>query len=754
MKRIALIVFILFFVSVSQSQNHYWVFFTDKNDTEFNPYEYFDAKAIERRLHHGVNLYDKSDFPLNSNYKNAVSTLSDEIVGESRWFNALAVVATERNISLIESFDFVKGISIIESNMLLCSADIVFNDDDDEDFHDILPQLKRMEGEAFIKNNIDGSGMRIALLDGGFTGADSHPAFIHLYENNRIIATYNFAKKNEDVYNGSSHGTMVLSCIAGYSADNLKMGLATGAEFLLARTEVRMEPAKEEVWWMMAMEWADKHGANIINSSLGYGSDRHYTYDMDGKTTLVTKAANMAASKGIIVCNSMGNEAEKASWKTIIAPADADSVLSVGGIDPFTNRHISFSSFGPTADGRIKPNVVADGDARVADAHYYSRASGTSFSSPLVAGFVACAWQLRPNLTNMELIAEIEKSGDNYPYYDYAFGYGVPQADYFVDGKKKVFPKSFSIKESINELIINVPHEDKYQSSNLYYHIRDNKGKILVYEHIEFWFGSTDEIRIHKSSLLPDRTLMVFCNGYSEEYILSNEEVEELSQKLKSDISLAKVSGHHKHLSKKPVSDKASSFGPNAGFYIQPYLSLGFVVPPLPDNYKLNYQRSSFTNFGIRYFKNITKAYKIGANFDLTSSTYHIENLFGQYDPDDYKKYKEFIQTGKLSAEFFQRFRLVPGTITGLGLFFDAGVYGSWVTATTYNLDYQTQGGAKRKLSVNNGEQFFTWGLRSRFGYSMISLYVQYRMTDIDADGMYVLPKLQAGFELSLPLAM
>jgi serine protease AprX len=752
MKRISLIIFAMFLLIFVNAQDIYWVFLTDKNNTEFNPYEYFDEKAIERRLQHGVSLYDISDFPINDNYKTAVSSLSNELIGESRWLNALAVSASVENIALIESLDFVKGIVQIESHMVLCSVEQTLFDDDDESFHDILPQLKRMEGEAFINNNIDGSGIRIAVLDGGFEGADTHEAFFYLRENNRIIATYNFARKNEDVYNGSTHGTMVLSCIAGFSANYEKMGLATGAEFLLARTEVNMEPAKEEVWWMMAMEWADKNGAKIINSSLGYGGDRHYTYDMDGKTTLVTKAANMAAAKGILVCNSMGNEATKASWRTLIAPADADSVLAVGGINPFTNRHISFSSLGPTADGRVKPNVVADGNVRVANAYSFSRADGTSFSSPLVAGFAACAWQSKPELSNMELKTEIEKSGDNYPYYDYAFGYGVPQADHFVNDFNKEAERSFTIKEDKYDIIINVPRNDKYDSKRLLYHIRNSEGIIILYEHIEFWLGSSDEIRISKSTLLPDRTIMIFCNGYTEEFGLSQSDIESLSQNQKSNLNFAKVSGHNKHLSKRPVTDKPSSFGANSKYYIQPYFVLGLVGPPYPQEYDMKVNKSSFTGFGLRYFRNITKMYKLGMNMEMSASSYHIENLFGEYSPDDYKKYNEFVQTGLLSAELFQRFRLVPGTMTGLGLFFDTGIYGSWIAKTTYNLDFVTNAGNKRKLMIDNNEQFFVWGLRGRFGYSAISLYAQYRMSDLKVDDTYTLPKLELGFELSIPM--
>ena len=431
--------FLAFFVwnSIASAQDLYWVFFTDKNGTEFDPYAYFDAKAIQRRVQQHLPLCDSTDFPLNNSYVKAVDALSEEMRGESRWFNAVAV-GTFR-IDEIRALPFVAAVTPIESHAVAASVSVSSEGDAPIAAADtalLYEQLVRMQGELFVQKGIDGSGIRIAVLDGGFKMADEHPAFQHLRDGHRILKTYNFPLKREDVYGWDTHGTMVLSCIAGIK-DGKKMGLATGAEFLLARTEVNTEPRKEEVWWMMGMEWADRNGANIINSSLGYGKERYNPEDMDG-TSLVARAANMAASKSILVCNSMGNEGDDRSWRTLITPADADSVLSVGGIDEMGNPS-SFTSWGPTADGRLKPNVCAYGHAFVANPSAtkpYTFAYGTSFSSPLTAGFAACAWQSRPQLNNMELKAEIEKSGDRYPKHDFRYGYGVPQASYFVGEKK------------------------------------------------------------------------------------------------------------------------------------------------------------------------------------------------------------------------------------------------------------------------------------------------------------------------------
>lgn len=748
MKKLYLFIISLCLVSFIQSQEVYWVIFTDKNNTEFNPYEYFDKKAIERRVQSGISLYCKTDYPLNTEYKSIVSDLSDEVIGESRWINAVAVSTCNYRIKEIKQLHFVESVVLIQSKGVISSYSI----DSESDFEvpDIRPQLKRMEGEAFVNNNVDGSGIRIAVLDGGFKGVDTHPAFQHLFENNRIIATYNFPKKREDVYGWHSHGTMVLSCIAGIAEDGRKIGLATGAEFLLARTEINLEPEKEEVWWMMAMEWADKHGANIINSSLGYGSDRHNVEDMDGSSTLVTRAANIAASKGILVVNSMGNEATSSSWKTLIAPADADSVIAVGGIDQNYGRHISFSSFGPTADGRLKPNVVAYGNAFVAKPEGYGRASGTSFSSPLVAGFAACAWQINPNLSNMELKREIEKSGDNYPYFDYAIGYGVPQADYFFNQNKTMAAKSFDIFSEENMIVIKPLKSNKYEKVNLFYHIRNSNGIIEIYEHLEFWLGSSDEIKINMASLLPDKTLMVHANGYTEEYKLSEEEIKNLGE-IESSISYASISGQRRHLAKIPENDKPSNFGPNAKYYIQPYINLSFVTPPTPQDYNLNHLKSGGFSFGLRSFYSLSKWYKTGINLEIQGFSYHIDHLFGEYDADEYRRYNEFIKTSVYTAEFFQRFRLIPGAATKLGVFMDLGVYGSWISSASLNQNYVTTYGFRRDVMIDSGDQYYVWGFRARFGYSLLSVFAQYKMTDLILYNDYLLPKFEAGLEFSIP---
>ena len=488
----------------------FWVFFTDKNDTQFDPYSYFDAKAIERYQQCGADLYDITNYPLNDSYVGTVGSYSTEVFGESRWLNAIGVEATDDNAALIAQLPFVACVQEIVSNGTVTSIETEFKVIEDNSKDILTDQLKRFGGQQFIDKGIDGKGLRICVMDGGFPKVNTHPAFQHLRDNNQIIKTYNFPNKKEDVYGWNTHGTMVLSCIAGINDKGQKMGLATGAEFLLARTEIDPEPFKEEVWWAQGAEWADKNGADIINSSLGYGKDRHWTKDMDG-TSYVAKAANKAVEKGILICNSAGNEGDDSRWMTIITPADAENVICVGGIDANLKdyRHISFSSYGPTADKRRKPDVVAFGEAQVANpSGGFTSAFGTSFASPLTAGFCACAWQTKRDLTALQMKAEIQKSCDLYPYYDYAFGYGVPQAAYFT-GDLKSAERSFNLVQEKDGVKIVVPKV--IENQDVFINVEGTDGVLLGYYKVH---PDSTGIKLNNKDFGQGKKLNVSYNGF------------------------------------------------------------------------------------------------------------------------------------------------------------------------------------------------------------------------------------------------
>ena len=279
--------------------------------------------------------------------------------------------------------------------------------------------------------------MRIAVFDVGFRGLPEHPAFRELMAGKRIVATHDFLRNRDDVFVGGSHGTEVMGCLAGRlptgpaGVAGPALGLAPAAEYLLARTEqLHRERYAEEEAWLAAVEWADRLGADIINSSLAYTEQRYFPEQMDGHRSLIARAANLAARKGLLVISAAGNDGDN-DWVRIGTPADADSVLAIGGLDPETGLHVNFSSFGPTADRRPKPNLAAFGIVLTTTPEGYERLEGTSFSAPLVAGFAACLWQQHRQLTAMQLFQGLEKSAELYPYFDYAHGYGRPRYAFF-----------------------------------------------------------------------------------------------------------------------------------------------------------------------------------------------------------------------------------------------------------------------------------------------------------------------------------
>jgi subtilisin family serine protease len=308
-----------------------------------------------------------------------------------------------------------------------------------------------------------GEGMNIAIFDVGFLKVDSMSAFDSLRINHQILGTRDFVHHDSFVYEGSEHGTYVLSCIAGNLPGQI-IGTAPHADYWLFLTDDPFsETLQDELNWLSAAEFSDSIGVDIINSSLGYdvfdGNIGNHTYqDLDGHTTIVTKAADWAASKGIFVVNSAGNRGGPPRYK-IVAPADADSILTVGSVDAAGNISF-FSSRGPTADGRIKPNICAMGEQTVVASTVggVTVENGTSFSSPLAAGASACLWQANPDANIMQLLYAIEQSGTQSASPDTIKGYGIPNfctadsilkatlkvREYGDDKMLKIFPNPFN----------------------------------------------------------------------------------------------------------------------------------------------------------------------------------------------------------------------------------------------------------------------------------------------------------------------
>ena len=518
------------------------VYFTDKQGQTIDPYTFYHPNAIDRRLKNNIPLVRFSDIPVSTNYVNQINTICDSISMVSRWLNLAIVWTDEVGIEKLNQLAFVSKVEIIESSrMNLCSivikdsikSDNTLSIEDEKLLHF---QTDRMKRKIFHDNGIKGKGIRIAVFDAGFTDVDVHDAFKHL----TIEKTYDFVANKEDVYGHSTHGTGVLSCIGGLYND-VPIGFATEATFLLARTERNYsEFRSEEENWLAAAEWADINGADLINSSLGYTKKRYFVEDMNGKVSLASKAAQFAFRKGMVVVNAAGNDGYT-SWKYIGAPADADSVIAVGGIDPYTDLRISFSSYGPSADGRIKPEVSALGMVVLATKkNQYQVSYGTSFASPLVCGFVACFMQRNPQMSNKDVYSRIVETGSLYPYFDYAHGFGIPQAD-----KGSALPNlmpqiaalpniTLTEKESQLELQLTKYYFEYNKDTaavfekNIYYHIQSPDGVLTQYKVLKFdqkYFNKNDKelpkIDLVNTKMLQANTIVrVHFEGFTASYII------------------------------------------------------------------------------------------------------------------------------------------------------------------------------------------------------------------------------------------
>ncbi len=432
------------------AQNRYVIFLTDKNNSPYsvsNPSAFLSQRAIARRTAQNISI-TAQDFPVNPNYISGIATTGAQVLNTSKWFNTVTVEVPNNSVlNNIMALPYVSQSTNVgrlaatslpskfqAESQLRTPSNIVENYRTTSLNYGLsLNQVSMLNGDQMHDKGYIGTGKIIAVIDAGFVNVDVMDAFDSLFINNRILGTWDFVDNEADVYDDDTHGTMVLSAIGGNLPGEL-IGTAPGASYLLLRSEnAPAEAIIEEYNWASAAEFADSAGADIINSSLGYTvfddpSQNHSYSDLDGNTTPVTRAADIAASKGLVVCNSAGNEGN-GPWFHISAPADADSILAVGAVDAMS-VYVQFSGKGPSFDGNIKPNVAAQGSQTIVADPWNGvgvfPANGTSFSSPLMAGMVACLWQCHPTATNMQIINAIQASGSQASNPDSLLGYGIP----------------------------------------------------------------------------------------------------------------------------------------------------------------------------------------------------------------------------------------------------------------------------------------------------------------------------------------
>ena len=454
MKKLVISTLLLSFYFVSLAQiapDKYFVAFTDKNNSPYSinePGEFLSQRAIDRRISQGIDI-DMKDIPVNPDYLAGVQQIGVTLLNPTKWLNGVTIETddpskvdqindlpyvkyTVKSLLRMQDPDFEKpffdhepGLPVNLKSQASAGSGVSF------DYGDAFNQIHMLRGDELHDMGYTGEGMLIAILDAGYNEADNIPAFDSLWSNDRITATRDFVNLGPVTYDQHGHGTSVLSTI-GANVPGVMVGTAPHASFMLLRSEDgNSEYIIEEYNWVSAAEYADSAGADIINSSLGYSefnepSQDHTYQDMDGNTTPVTIGADVAASRGMIVVNSAGNEGNS-SWKYLTAPSDGDSVVCVGAVDGAGN-YASFSSLGPSSDGRVKPNLLAQGSGTwvAYPQGFFGPSGGTSFSSPITAGMMACLWQANPELSNMDIISAVQQSAHLYNNPNDSLGYGIP----------------------------------------------------------------------------------------------------------------------------------------------------------------------------------------------------------------------------------------------------------------------------------------------------------------------------------------
>ncbi len=450
MKKLILLVLAILACSFAQAQiatNIYWVQFTDKNDSPYSmdaPEAYLSQRALDRRARLGIAI-DEYDIPVNPQYLEAVANCGAELINPSKWLNGVTVLATDPTVvDAINALAFVETVRncpnhpeaqlqkqrwLEKETTPLQATEMVRGY-----YGGAYTQITQLNAHVLHDNGFQGEGMVVAVLDGGFVGADIHECFDNMREEGRLLGTRDFVYGSTSVYTQSTHGTSCLSTMAAFVPQTF-VGTAPKASYYLFHTEDGdQENIIEEYNWVSAAEYADSLGVDVCSTSLGYidfdmGQWNHPFEHYDGHTAPMTIGAEIAASRGIICLNSAGNEGDGVC--TLGIPGDAEHILTIGSVDDQGERSY-FSSVGPTYDGRIKPDIMAmgsntyvAGDPSSWWGAYYN-GSGTSFSCPVMAGAVTCLRQAFPDLSVQDFCDAVRQVSNRADHPDNQYGYGIP----------------------------------------------------------------------------------------------------------------------------------------------------------------------------------------------------------------------------------------------------------------------------------------------------------------------------------------
>ena len=442
MKKLLLVFTILFIQQSFAQTQEAWVFFADKENVAesiANPNLILTQEAIDRKNLQGTTI-DERDVPVNENYITQIKNSSGITVrSKSKWMNCVHVIGTQSNIEALLDLSFVTDVEYADKSLNLFPGAPLENKFALEEssqrinynYGAAANQIEMLSGDYLHELDYTGEGMIVAVLDAGFPSIDTNPGFQKMRDENRILGTYDFEARTENVDGFSAHGFNTSSDIGGFLQDEF-VGTAPQASFYFFVTEYApSETPVEEAWWVEALERSDSLGVDVVNTSLGYqGYDNpnydHSYEDLDGQTTFAARGANIAFDKGMILVTSAGNGGNS-SFPTVGTPGDSPGMLTVGAVNSSGN-YASFSSIGPTVDGRIKPDVMAQGSgsAVISTGGFVDFSSGTSFSSPIMAGVVTCLWQARPQTPNGEIMQIIRESAHLYNNPTDEMGYGIP----------------------------------------------------------------------------------------------------------------------------------------------------------------------------------------------------------------------------------------------------------------------------------------------------------------------------------------
>ncbi|MCW3120956.1 MAG: peptidase and in kexin sedolisin [Flavipsychrobacter sp.] len=442
-----LIIALLLLADTAQADQYaYQVTFTDKNNTPYSltsPSAYLSSRAISRRAIQGIAI-DSTDLPVDATYIANVLTLTGGKLHEtSRWLNLCVILVDDKTqVNTLMGKPYISDVKLVGHYTTALHKSTKFQNSlalpankstayGASYYSNTWPQTSMVHGEFLHNIGYTGKGKLIAVLDAGFIGVNTVNGFDSLRNRNNIADVYNFTYANSNVYNYDSHGTEVLSTMAGY-VPGTYVGSAPDAMYALYVTEYNASENPLELNNLLsATERADSIGADIVTISLGYDifddpGDGQVFSDLDGKTTVGAKAANIATKKGMLFVATAGNEGTS-PWHHILTPGDADSALTIGATDGAGNV-AALSGYGPNAAGQVKPDVCAMGSPAyiINGSGAYASGNGTSFSTPQIAGWAACLWQGNPTATPAQLRQAIIKCASSYGSPDAHFGYGIP----------------------------------------------------------------------------------------------------------------------------------------------------------------------------------------------------------------------------------------------------------------------------------------------------------------------------------------